>query len=295
MAKTIVNIGFRTQYKITTIDKDTQQPIDDTVVCNIVLHRGQLALGDVTSYSEIALGTSAAEADYNDTGLGNPVATLPLSVGTFEQINRNVTDLVTESVIRRTFIFKDFIFPSNIRTLDLNEIGLSGRTRAVFPETITIDPKTWVKVDLEIIYTYTGVTSYQNREFVNDEEGGTITYDITPIIFNPSPTNDNGKGYGQVGALRAYLYDGNNPASSTYSQSLGTTTVGNLHYDNFFYEFHLTTPKMQDETLLHGFVIRDVNNGVGFLITLTDDYYIQEDDSLDMAINFYWGPIHVAG
>ena len=290
MAQTRVKIGFRTRYKITAIDSETGHPVADPIaVCNIVLDRGILALGDAVSYSMIALGTSSIPADSTQTGLINAVSTLPLETGTFEQTNYVQGDGgVGASVIARTFLFKEFTFSSNIRTLDLNEIGLVGRTRAVF-DTLTIDRKTWVKVDLEIVYEYASATASQIPNQINAEEEGIITYDITPIIFNSSPANDSGKGYGQVGALRSYIYDGINPISSSASNGLGLTITGTLHYEDLYYSFHYASERFQDDTPIHGFVIRDTNNGIGFLIEYHQPYIVEEDDSLDITVEFYWG------
>lgn len=293
MAKTTVNIGFKTRYTITAIDSDTQEQISPPVnVCNIVLDQGYLALGDEVSYTEIALGTSGTPTASNQTGLLNTVSTLPLADGTFEQINRVVTADI-ESVIKRTFVFKEFIFPSNLLTLDIREIGLVGRTRAVLPTPLSINRKTWVKVDLEIVYYYPKTTGSTIAEKVNGlEEGGTITYDITPIIFNPNPTNNSGKGYGRPQALRAYVYDGVDPFSSTFSQDLGVVVAGTLNKGDFFYQFFLSSPRLADTATLPGFVVRDTNNGVGYVITVQPPtgYVMQEDDSIDIELVFHWGP-----
>lgn len=290
MAQTRVTVGFRTRYKITAINSETGHPIDDPIIVNnIVLDRGILALGDAVSYSMIALGTSLIPTHPSQTDLINPIATLPLESGTFDQVNTVAGDGGNgTSVISRTFIFKEFTFPSNVRTLDINEIGLVGRTRAVF-DTLTIDQRTWVKVDLEIIYQYNAESGINSPTTINSEGEGIVTYDITPIIFNSSPTNDSGKGYGRVAALRSYVYDGVNPISSTFSNGLGLTITGTLHYEDLYYSFHYGSERFQDDTEISGFVIRDTNNGIGFLIEYHKPFLIEEDDSMDIVVEFRWG------
>jgi hypothetical protein len=291
MVQVRTNIGFQTRYKITAICSETELACSDTItVSNIVLSRGTLALGDATSYNTIALGTSSTPPVKTQTNLINPVSTLPLEVGTFEQNNIANPETSATSIIARTFIFKDFTFPANVRTLDLYEIGLVGRTRAVFDK-LTIDQKTWVKVDLEIVYRYDDNVLVRTPSLINSEEKGLITYDITPIVFNTSPANDSGKGYGRIGALRSYIYDGVNPASSTYSNTLAPVITGTLHYDECYYSFHYTSIPFHDNVLIHGFVIRDTNNGIGFLIAYNQPIQIQEDDSLDITLKFNWSDL----
>lgn len=293
MAKTTVSIGFKTRYTITMIDSDTQEQISPPIrIDNLVLDQGYSALGDEISYTDIALGTSGTPANSSQTNLLNIVSTLPLSEGTFEQVNRIVAPDI-ESVIKRTFVFKEFIFPSNLVNLDIREIGLVGRTRAVLPTPLTINRKTWVKVDLEIVYNYPQTTGKIIVEKVNDlDEGGTITYDITPIVFNPNPQNNSGKGYGRPQALRAYLYDGVDAFSSTFSQSVGTVVLETHNKADFTHRFSLTCPRLANTTTLHGFIVRDTNNGVGYIIRLQapNGYELQEDDSIDISLIVHWGP-----
>ncbi len=291
MTQTRVKIGFQTRYKITAICSETEQPCSDTItIINQVLNRGTLALGDTVSYTDIALGTSSLPVDKTQTGLGNAVSTLPLSQGTFEQINEAPPEAPVTSTIKRTFVFKHFTFPSNLRTLDLCEVGLVGRTRAVF-SALTIDPKTWVKVDLEIIYLYESAGSVQTPSTINAQETGLITYDITPIVLNQTPSNDTGKGYGRTAALRSYIYDGVNPLSTVYSNTLNPTIIGTMHYNDFYYSFHFSSDPFQNDATIPGFVVRDINNGIGFLVTYHQPLSILEDDSLDITVGFSWADL----
>jgi hypothetical protein len=148
-------VAFRTRYKIQAIDKDTMQPTHEPIeICNMVLDTGYLAMGDAITYSTVSIGTSNLPTSPNQTAILSPASTLPIGDGDFSQIN-TAGELygaphVTSTIIRK-YLFKDFIFPANLRTLNLCEIGLDGVTRAVF-DTLSITQNNWVEVQVIIEY-----------------------------------------------------------------------------------------------------------------------------------------------
>lgn len=291
MAKTNAQIGFKTRYGLTAIDRLTNQPVGEKLwVDNIVLNNGFYALGNEIAYSALAIGTSKLPPDPLQENLITPIATLPLSVGSFQQtIFEEEGEVISR--ISRDFIFKNFTFPSNARTLQINEIGLVGVTRAVLPTTFEIDPSHWLEVTVQIDYTYQ-MGSYSITKKVNTvAEGGVLTYDVTPFIYNPNPANSTGRGWALTSSILAYVWDGipENIGVRTYGQTLGLKLDVIQEPELCRCRFKLTG-KFNVAGVIPAFIIRDVLNGGGFKFGFGEGLVVEEDDAIELDFTFNWGP-----
>jgi hypothetical protein len=250
-----------------------------------------LALGNEVAYSNISIGTSDIPTSFDHTGLVTIASELLLSEGSFEQtIFQSPTSNDIISRITREFIFKDFRFPSNSRTLTLREIGISGVTRAVLPTALEINQNHWVKVTLEIDYIYRKKMNQTIPLMVNT--AGTsevLKYHITPFIYNPTPQNNSGKGYGIANAILGYVWNGlpEGITDRTYGASLGVTITRELNQPECTMIFKVTG-SFTNETVIPGFIVRDTINGGAFKITFPEGLNVQEDDVLDLVITYSW-------
>lgn len=292
MTKTNTQVGFKTRYCLQAIDSLTGEPLGEQIrVENIVLRGGMLALGDEIAYSKISIGTSDIPPTFDQTGLGLIANELPLSEGSFDQqIFQASTSSDIISRISREFLFKDFRFPSNSRTLTLREIGLSGVTRAVLPTPLEINQMHWVKVTLEIDYTYKSSQSQLIPQMVNMAGSGEVLrYDVTPFIYNPTPQNSSGKGYGVTNAILGYVWNGldDGLAVRTFGADIGLTVTPTLDRATCTMSFAITGRALSDLEV-PGFILRDTINGGAFKITFPEHLIVQEDDILDMVITYSW-------
>lgn len=292
MTKTNARVGFKTRYCIQAIDRLTALPASEEIrVENMVLRNGMLALGNEVAYSNISIGTSDIPTSFDHTGLVTIASELLLSEGSFEQtIFQSPTSNDIISRITREFIFKDFRFPSNSRTLTLREIGISGVTRAVLPTALEINQNHWVKVTLEIDYIYRKKMNQTIPLMVNT--AGTsevLKYHITPFIYNPTPQNNSGKGYGIANAILGYVWNGlpEGITDRTYGASLGVTITRELNQPECTMIFKVTG-SFTNETVIPGFIVRDTINGGAFKITFPEGLNVQEDDVLDLVIAYSW-------
>lgn len=291
MAKTNAQLGFKTRYGLRAINSLTQQPVGDKIwVDNIVLNVGFSALGNEIAYQELAIGTSKLPPDPLQENLITPIALLPLNLGTFEQTIFE-TDGTVISRVSRDFIFKNFTFPSNARTLQINEIGLTGVTRAVLPTTFEISPNHWLEVTVEIDYTYHSGQRTIVKKVNKMGEGEVLTYNVTPFIYNPNPANLTGRGWALTNSVLGYVWDGveENVGNRTFGATLGLKVDVFLEPEQYRCRFKLSG-KFNTEGLIPGFIIRDVLNGGGFKFTFGDGLMVEEDDSIEIDFVFSWGP-----
>lgn len=292
MTKTNARVGFKTRYCIQAIDRFTELPASEEIrVDNMVLRAGMLSLGNEVAYDSISIGTSDMPASFDQAGLVSIASELALTEGSFHQaIFQSQTSNDIISRITREFVFKDFRFPSNSRILTLREIGISGITRAILPTAIEINQNHWVKVTLEIDYIY---RDNQNRTIpLMINTAGTsevLKYNITPFIYNQSPQNSTGKGYGIPNAILGYVWNGlpEGITDRAYGATLGITITRELSQPDCTMTFKVIGT-FAKETVIPGFIIRDTINGGAFKITFPEGLIIEEDDTLDLVITYSW-------
>ena len=292
MTKTNARVGFKTRYCIQAIDSLTGLPASEEVrVDNMVLRNGMYALGKEVAYDSIAIGTSDIPASFDQPGLVSTAAELVLSDGTFLQsIAIAPTSNNVISRITREFIFKDFRFPSNSRTLTLREIGISGVTRAVLPTALEINQNHWVKVILEIDYIYRESQDRSAPLIVNGQPTDEVLkFNITPFVYNQSPQNNSGKGYGIPNSVLGYVWNGlpEGIGDRAYGATLGITIVREMNLLECEMTFNVKGT-FAKETVIPGFIIRDTINGGAFKITFPLGLIVEEDDSLDLVITYSW-------
>lgn len=292
MAKTNAQIGFKTRYGLRAFDPVTNQPIGEHLwVENLVLDSGYSALGNEIAYREIAIGTSKIPADPSQENIITPIATLPLTSGSFEQAIFEQDGKVISRVTRE-LMFKNFLFPSNARTLSINEIGLVGVTRAVLPQTFEIDQSNWLEIVVQIDYTYNSQPSMAVTPRINKETNGEVLqFSVTPFIYNPSPENATGRGWAMTNSILGYVWDGTdeNVGVRTYGATLGLAVTAIQEPELHRCRFRLTG-KFNNEGLIPGFIIRDVVNGGGFKFGFGNGLVVEEDDAIDIDFVFNWGP-----
>ena len=288
--------GFRTRYHITPIDKDTGLPAGDTViVCNLVLMQGYLALGEPTAYRSLSIGTNPIPPNFSQHGILTPIAKLNLEDAVFAQ---HVID--SEPVVFSTasfeFLFKEFLFPSNVKSIDLTEIGLDGVTRAVFAP-VTVTRNNWVKVVMEVIYEY-GVGAPKVFEYQPWGASHTAELKIItrPIVYNDKPNNRTGRGWGADRSILCYVWSGidDDYSDKGVTTGLGITITPKLNKELYNWAFQLKLPRAATETTIPGLIIRDTVNGGAFLLRFTsagDVFVLPEDGSMDLTFEFSWDPI----
>ena len=292
MTKTNAQVGFKTRYCIQAIDRFTELPASEEIrVDNMVLRYGMLSLGKEVAYDSIVIGTSDIPVSFDQPGLVTSASELDLSEGSFVQnIFQSPTSNDIISRITREFIFKDFRFPSNSRTLTLREIGISGVTRAVLPTTLEINQNHWAKVILEIDYIYRDKPNQTIPLMVNATgTSEVLKYDITPFIYNANPQNSTGKGYGIPNAILGYVWNGlpEGITDRTYGATLGVAITRELSQPDCTMTFKVAGT-FANETVIPGFIVRDTINGGAFKITFPEGLVVQEDDSLDLVITYSW-------
>lgn len=282
--------GFRTRYHITPVDSITGEPTEPTTtIDNMVLAVGYLALGNPTAFSHLSIGTNTAPASPQQTGLLTPISQKPISESTFSQTINEASGVVF-STCAYEFLFKDFTFPSNLKTIDLAEIGFDGVTRAVFTP-VEVKRNNWVKVIAEVIYEYTpGATVLVEWEAHGGSATRTLKVEQSAFIFNQNPNNNTGRGWGADRSVRGYVWSG---TEGDYNPTaIGERYVtATLKASEFHWEFALDVNNAEKDTTLPGIVIRDTVNGGAFLVRLLDGdnpFTIPEDGSVNLKFKFSW-------
>lgn len=281
---------FKTRYGLTLIDNQTQQPMGETQwTDNILLRSGALALGNEVAYQSVSVGISNSPTNVEQQNLLNPVAEFTLSNADFTQtIFEQDSNVISR--IEREVVFKSFRFPSNERTLTIHEIGVTGVTRALVSDPIVINNNNWLKVVVQIDYVYSASPSRTVIKKINNTPSTEVlTYDVTPFIYNQTPTNTAGRGYGVTNALYGYVWDGteNGLSNRNYGQTLGLTVSATLDYVACCYRFVVTGSFPVSKTI-PGFIIRDTINGGAYKITFPDGWVIEEDDSIQIEFVYSW-------
>lgn len=293
---TDIRSGFRTRYHITPIDSQTGEVSGPTTtICNLVLASGYLALGEPTAYTSLSIGTNSLPANPHQTGILSPIAQQQLIDADF---NQHILDAagVVFSVCAYEFLFKDFLFPANLKTLDLCEIGLDGVTRAVF-DTVQITRNNWVKVIMEVIYEYTPADEPWEIAF-NDHTNGVLgdailTVTESAIIYNSKPNNNTGRGWGTDRSVICYPWSGTEDDFNDrgLTTSLGLTITPHLLQEQCRWKFDVKLPRAPGPITIPGLIIRDTVNGGGFLLRFNSGesvFTLPEDGSLDLQFSFSW-------
>ena len=295
---TDIRSGFRTRYHITPIDGMTGEEVGPTTTtCNLVLTSGYHALGNPTAYSSLSIGTNPSPTNPRQTGILTPIAQLNITEATFNQHISN-SEGVVFSVCSFEFVFKDFLFPANLKTLDLSEIGLDGVTRAVFP-VVQITRNNWVKVIMEVIYEYTPqepVTIYYEDHIPGVESNARMVIEQTAFIFNSKPNNRNGRGWGADRSIICYPWSGtlDDYNDRGLATTLGLTITPELQQDLYRWQFDVKLARAAAEVEIPGLIIRDTVNGGGFLLRFYQGdghFTLPEDGSIDMQFNFNWNQV----
>lgn len=292
MTKTNAQVGFKTRYRVQAIDRETGLPVGDEIrVENMVLRNGMLSLGDEVAYSKISIGTSDIPPSFDQTSLVTVACELSLDEGTFEQTigpAQTSTDIISR--ISREYIFKEFRFPSNARTLTLREVGLSGVTRAVLPTALEINQNHWVRVLLEIDYAYRGSQTNEVPVSINTQAPtGVLKYTVTPFVYNQTPQNNTGRGYGGTNAVLGYVWNGTPEGITdrTFGTTLGLTVTREFDRDDCSVTF-VVTGSFITQKEVPGFIIRDTVNGGGFKIQFPLGLVVEEDDAIELRFTYSW-------
>lgn len=289
--------SFRTRFHITPLDSCTGLPTAPTTTTdNMVLASGYLALGDPTAYRSLSIGTNPLPANPHQTGILSPITQLDLEDAVFSQHISDAVGIVF-STCSFEFLFKDFIFPANLKTIDLTEIGLDGLTRAVF-DTVQITRNNWVSVIMEVIYEYSPIQPEVFIGYNNYDTGvldGELKIQTTAIIYNSKPNNNNGRGWGADRSVLCYPWSG---VDSDYNDrnllaGLGMSITPKLMRDQYQWQFAVKVPRASAPVTIPGLIIRDTVNGGGFLLHFSEgegSFILPEDGSLDLQFNFNWNP-----
>lgn len=322
MKQTNAGLGFKTQYEITVIDKDSGQEIGDPIrVDNTVLKQGLYNLGNVIAYTGLAVGS-----------LNDP--TLPEDTGLHQEIGRVLFDKndVTHTIVRsdngdlistvaRTVVLKEFSFAENSRTLTIGEIGLIDTTRAIIDPAIEITKSNWLRVKVLIHYTYYSMNTalefsetkqiegeeytftaangyvypaewFGPASFNNQTTGDIHRVNIEPFITNGMPLNDTGRGWGLTGSVTSYLWDGTDAGlnNRNYGNDLNITPKATLRQELGLWDFEYTIKRnVPGYHVIRGFIIRDTVNGGGFKVSFNQPLRIEEDSSVRLHLHFVWG------
>lgn len=296
---TDIRSGFRTRYHITPIDSVTGEDSGPTTTtCNLVLASGYLALGNPTAYTSLSIGTNTLPANPHQTGILSPIAQQKISDADF---NQHISDAagVVFSVCAYEFLFKDFLFPANLKTLDLCEIGLDGVTRAVF-DTVQITRNNWVKVIMEVIYEYTPSLESWEVEYEDHIPGvvgnAILTIEQSAIIYNNKPNNNTGRGWGTDRSVICYPWSG---VEQDYNDrglaaTMGLTITPRLLQDRYRWNFDVRLTRATAPLIIPGLIVRDTVNGGGFLLRFKSGeevFTLPEDGSLDLQFGFSWNNV----
>lgn len=290
--------SFRTRFHITPVDSCTGLPTaSTTTIDNMVLASGYLSLGDPTAYRSLSIGTNPLPASPHQTGILTPIAQQNISEAQFSQHISDAVGIVF-STCSFEFLFKDFLFPANLKTIDLTEIGLDGLTRAVFG-TVQITRNNWVSVIMEVIYEYSPTQAEYVIDYNNYDPGvmgnGALKIQTTAIIYNTKPNNNNGRGWGTDRSVVCYPWSGTEGdyTDRNLTNSLGMSITPKLMRDQYQWQFGVKVPRTSAPVTIHGLIIRDTVNGGGFLLHFSEgegNFILPEDGTLDLQFNFNWNP-----
>lgn len=293
MTETNSSIGFTTRYGIAAIDPETGETGERVWVESLLLDSGYAAFGRDSAYTHVSVGASAIAPHPAQENLIAPIATIALSNGTFTQEITKTESASVVSTITREVIFKDFAFPANLREITVNEVGIVGVSRGVLDNPVRITQNNWISLIVQVEYIYQRqVLSSVDIKVNNQPSEGVLTYNVDPFIYNESPANTNGTGWGLVNSVLGYVWDGTPEGVSNrnYTQTLGLQVTVFQEPSLNRTRFNVTGAFLQN-AIIPGFIIRDVLNGGAFKITFHDvGLVVEEDDTINIDFVFTWKP-----